>query len=156
MTNDLEEKHQQLAIARQTLEDLKVRHDKIASQQEKRHTTESQQSLLETKNAIQKSEQSIKLLTMELTFAENEDSLQLKNVGKVEEVDQTASLKPNIPPSESGGTGRALGKGKELPRENTTHDAPARNIDFIEKNMPSSVDNDSNEIEKDNSIEPEI
>lgn len=156
MTNDLKEKRQQLALAQQALEDLKVRHGEIASEHAQHPTSQNQHTLIKAKDKMQKAEQSVKQLTTELAFDEKKESFHLENVGQVEEVDQTDSLKPNIPPSENEGAGRALGKGKELTRENTTHDAPSKTINYIEKNTPAVEVSDSNEIEKDNSIEPEI
>lgn len=156
MMNDLEDKRQQLEAVQITLENLKAKYEKVVSEQIQNPTTENQKAIFEIKNAIQKEEQSVKQLTIELAFDGKEESFQLENVGQIEEVDQTESLKPSIPPSDGGGAGRALGKGKELGRENDMDTAPSRTIDYIEKNTPAVEVNDSNEIEKDNSIEPEI
>ncbi|MDY6918613.1 MAG: hypothetical protein SV765_00195 [Pseudomonadota bacterium] len=156
MTNDFEEKRQHLETVQKALENLKAKYDKVASEQIQNPTTENQQALFEIKNTIQKAEQSVKQLTIELAFDEKKEDFHLENVGQIEEVDQTASLRPNIPSAEGGGTGRALGKGKELSRENNQDVAQSRTINYIDKNTPVVEVNDSNEIEKDNSIEPEI
>ena len=156
MTNDLKEKRQQLALAQQTLENLKVKCSEITSEHAQNPTSENQNTLIKVKDKIQKVGQSVKQLTIELAFDEKEECFHLENVGQIEEVDQMASLKPSVPPSENEGAGRALGKGKELIRENNTNESPSRTINYIEKNSPVVEVNDSNEIQKDNSIEPEI
>lgn len=156
MANDLEEKRNQLRDVRQSLDALNVALTNANQDYSNIPTSENALKIQELENFIQEKESIIQQLTMELSFDEREESFNLENVGEIEEIDQTTSLKPNIPSSDSSDSGRALGKGKELARENITNEAPSRNIDYIEKNTPSVENNDSNEIEKDNSIEPEI